>query len=155
MNKTVYIRDEDGPLWDRARELAAEKLSPVILAALVKFVADKEAESAGMERIEISYLDRSKFFRKNAFYGRWLIPPTESYRVGGQDAYAVGIGGKGGIVLFQWSVLSGGIPVGAVHTFPSLDVAMKGAQRQTKDIQRIFKEVQRRIHIPVVEDLDV
>lgn len=157
MNKTLYIRDEDGPTWDRARELAGEKLSPVIVTALKQFVADKEAEIQGMERIDISYLDSSKFLRKNVFYGRWLIPPSEVYRPGGgHDVYAVGVGGKGGIVLFQFKWSNSEIPTGgSVNTYPSLDSAVLSTSRAPNQLKAVFKEVQRRIHIPEIQELDV
>lgn len=49
-----------GSVWDRARVLAGEKLSPVIVTGLKGFIAEKGAEEAtsrGFSRIEVSYQD--------------------------------------------------------------------------------------------------
>jgi hypothetical protein len=81
MNKTLYVREEDGAVWERARELAGDKLSPVIVTALKKFVAEKEAELNLMDRIVIRYSDKENGGRPTAkaFYGRWLITREEPY----------------------------------------------------------------------------
>lgn len=42
MNKTIYIKDEDGPIWDRARELTHGKLSALIMGDLKAFVLEAE-----------------------------------------------------------------------------------------------------------------
>jgi len=79
MNKTIYIRDEDIPIWDRAKELAGDKLSPVIMEGLKRFVAEREAAAKGFERIEIKYEDAldHRVPKIKAFYGRWIIPPSK------------------------------------------------------------------------------
>jgi hypothetical protein len=81
MNKTLYLKDEEVTVWDRARELADDKLSPVIVAALRKFVAEQEAQIKLMERIVIRYNDKATDDRPTAkaFYGRWLIRPEDPY----------------------------------------------------------------------------
>ena len=61
MNKTIYLKDGEGPLWERARELAGDKLSPVIVSALKQFVVVKEAESKGFQRIEVSFNDSDDY----------------------------------------------------------------------------------------------
>jgi hypothetical protein len=73
MNKTIYVRDEDAEVWERARALAGE-LSPVITSLLKTFVAAKEVETLGFERIVLRYRDRG-LPKAQAFMGRWLIPP--------------------------------------------------------------------------------
>jgi rRNA maturation endonuclease Nob1 len=42
MNKTLYIKDSDGPIWDRARELATINgmgLSQLIIGLIKRYVA--------------------------------------------------------------------------------------------------------------------
>jgi len=81
MNKTIYLRDEEGPVWERARELAGDKLSPVIVTALKHFVAAKEAESKDFERIQLDFDDSDdhNLPKRKAFYGRWVFPPSKPY----------------------------------------------------------------------------
>ena len=83
MNKTLYIRDEDVPLWDRARELAGDKLSPVVVESLKRFVAEEEARPKGFERIVLEFddaKDNGKPKRK-AFSGRWIYSETEPLEI--------------------------------------------------------------------------
>lgn len=113
MNKTIYIRDQDVPTWDRARELAGEKLSPVIITALQKYIVDKEAEEAkakGFERIEVAYSDSMSYRlpRKKAFIGRWVFPPQKPEYLLSEDEpdrhlYALAITAKGNVVVLSWS----------------------------------------------------
>lgn len=44
MNKTIYLKNEDGPIWDRARELSRGKLSVIVMEAVKKYVAKTEAK---------------------------------------------------------------------------------------------------------------
>src|SRR5258705_13417546 len=106
MNKTLYLKDEDGPIWDRARELSNDKVSQIIVSALKNFVAQREAEAAGYERIVVEYNDAHDGGRPRgkAFFGRWLIPPIERFQPGGPLTadlywYAVGETAKGGVVI--------------------------------------------------------
>jgi hypothetical protein len=112
MNKTIYIRDEDVPVWDRARELAGDKLAPVIVDGLKKFVAAKEAELAiakGFERLEISFDDSTAHYipRRKAFTGRWLFSPGKPHEVPTEDGerifrYALALTAKGNVVIYSW-----------------------------------------------------
>src|SRR5258706_751345 len=107
MNKTVYLRDEEVSLWERARELSGDKLSPVIVAALKQFVAEKEAESKGLERIVVEYNDSeaSGLPKRKAFYGRWICSPEAPVEVSDDAgiAYraAVAESAKGNIVIYE------------------------------------------------------
>lgn len=85
MNKTVYLRDEEVPIWEKARELSGDKLSPIIVTALRRFVAEKETEPRGFERIEFHYNDIAKHGipAAKAFIGKWLVPPEDRFA----DAY--------------------------------------------------------------------
>jgi hypothetical protein len=112
MNKTLYIRDEDAPIWDRARKLADEKkLSPVIVDALKRFIADREAEETGFERIVLRYSDYSSngLPKAKAFYGRWIYPIDQPLRLRNSEengyegrAYAIAITSKNNVVFYGW-----------------------------------------------------
>jgi hypothetical protein len=118
MNKTVYLREEEVPLWERARELSGDKLSPVIVAALKRFVAEIEAEAKGYQRIEVSFSDSlvHGLPRIKAFYGRWIFDREKPLRtvweeVGGYEVadedgdeyitYSVAETAKGNVVVYK------------------------------------------------------
>jgi len=47
--KTIYVKAEDLPVFERAEELGGDSLSAVIAEALKRFVERKEAEAAGLD----------------------------------------------------------------------------------------------------------
>ena len=112
MNKTVYLRDEEGPIWERARELAGDKLSPVIVAALKRFVAAKEAEEAeakGFERIQVSFRDSEDHGipKVKAFHGKWIFTPDDPLRAFDEEreiatTFMVALTAKGSVVVHYW-----------------------------------------------------
>ena len=114
MNKTLYLRDEDGPIWDRARELSNDKLSPVVVAALKNFVAEKEAEAKGFQRIVLRFNDADEHDlpKGKAFYGRWIIPPEENcgyresddFRDTDRRCFAVAVTARNNIVIYHWRI---------------------------------------------------
>ncbi len=113
VNKTIYIRDEDTAVWDRAKELAGEKLAPVIVDGLKKYVAQRETEEAqgrGFERIVLSYQDGDDNLipKKKAFTGRWIIPTAKPFDLHNEegsevDRYAVAITAKNAAVIYYWT----------------------------------------------------
>lgn len=69
--RTIYVRDEDEALWDRAKELSGEEsLSSIIAEALKKLISEKEDPS--MENIVVEEWDGGKPFKKS-FWGKWLV----------------------------------------------------------------------------------
>lgn len=111
MNKTLYLRDEDSAVWDRARELAGEKLSPVIVTGLKRFIAEKETEEAlakGFCRIEVSFNDSEEHGipKKKAFTGRWIFPPylpdKWTSEQGIEYYYALALTARGSVVVYSW-----------------------------------------------------
>ena len=48
-NKTIYVREEDLPVFEEAEKLGGDSLSAVIAEAVKRFVAVKRAEGQGME----------------------------------------------------------------------------------------------------------
>ena len=110
MNKTVYLRDEEVPVWERARELSGDKLSPVIISALKAFVAAKEAEGTGWQRILLEFNDANDNMlpKRKAFFGRWIISPEKRlvalYEDGDHsDIYVVAETAKGNVVVLTHS----------------------------------------------------
>lgn len=162
MNKTLYIRDEDAPVWDRARELAGDKLSPVIVDALKKFVAQKEAEQKGFERIVVEYSDTldNDVPKKKAFYGRWIIPfkkPADMpYRDGSAIEYsAVAVTAKGNWVVYWKKERPCDDGDGGVYTDEKLSVfgsVSEGAA--DADAGWAIREAVRVMGVPV-EELDI
>jgi EXLDI family protein len=52
-NKTIYVSDEDMPLFERARELAGGSLSAAIGTALRRYIEAEEAREEGYEEITV------------------------------------------------------------------------------------------------------
>lgn len=112
MNKTIYLREEEGPIWERARELAGDRLSPIIVTALKRFIAEKEAkehEAKGFDRIQVSYNDSDAhgILKVKAFHGKWVFPPSKPYDEYDDNRdtlhrFAVAITAKGAAVVHCW-----------------------------------------------------
>lgn len=112
MKKTLYVRDEDEPIWERARELFGDTLAPTIAQALKRVVHEKEAEmgkAKGFERIEIEFDDSDcgNLPTKKAFTGRWIIPPeagyvTNTFADEPEEGFVVAITAKNRIVVHGW-----------------------------------------------------
>jgi hypothetical protein len=81
MNKTIYVRDEDVATWEKAKELAGDKLSPIIATALKRYVAEKEAEGTHYARIQLKFNDSNNndVPRIVSFSGRWIASPEEPF----------------------------------------------------------------------------
>ncbi len=112
MNKTVYLRDDEVPIWERARELADDKLSPIIVSALKSFILQKEAEAKDFQRIVFKYLDADAkdFPKAKGFYGKWIFSPNSRLhqdqssilpisKLRAMGGYAVALTAKGGVVV--------------------------------------------------------
>lgn len=151
MNKTLYIRNEDGPLWDRARELADDKLSPVIVEALKEFVRDKESEAIaeqGFERILIEFRDSldNGVPKAKSFVGRWIFPPkhpqVELDSSGSATmCCAVAVTAKGNAVLYSWHVAQNDEAFGhRVSIYPSLHDAAEEPRTRDAVLAAIEKE---------------
>lgn len=105
VNKTLYVRDEDAPVWDKARDLVGDKLSSFLTNHLKEFVASKEAVSAGFHRITLKFREKGKLPRHIAFHGRWLVPPGDQWDAEGglqNDYYALALTAKNNIAIFNF-----------------------------------------------------
>ncbi len=157
MNKTVYLRDEEVAVWERARELSGDKLSPVIVSALRQYVLEKEARQKGFERLEIEFSDANcnGLPRKKAFYGRWIFPPNNPHRVGRENDDTVSYCGalattaKGNVVTCTWTEDREGQSYKTFQVYTSFE---KGVE--DPETSWVVKWAIRKIGIPV-EELDI
>jgi hypothetical protein len=134
VNKTLYVRDEDVPIWDRAKELiGGESLSAHLTNYLRTIVGNRLAADKGMTRIVLAYRDRGKKPRLQAFQGRWLIKPDGEWWIvdpnGQPDYYAVAITAKEQIVVFNYynhqADEEGKFKWGQLEIYPSCDLAFE------------------------------
>jgi hypothetical protein len=108
MNKTIYLPDEEAETWEKARRLANDRLSPVLLKALKEFVAAKEAEAMGFERIQVEFEDSddNRLPKIKAFHGKWIFGPSEPLiwdEEGTEsDVFCVAVTAKGNVVVYMW-----------------------------------------------------
>jgi hypothetical protein len=76
--RTLYVREEDQAVWDKAKEVIGDSLSSYLTTHLRSVVASHEAAARGKERIVLTFPDEG-ILRTKAFYGRWLIPPDKPF----------------------------------------------------------------------------
>jgi EXLDI family protein len=76
-NKTIYVSDDDLPLFERAQELAGANLSAAIVRALRRFIELEEARQKGFDEITV-IVNGEGAHRHKRFVGqrlvRWLQP---------------------------------------------------------------------------------
>lgn len=109
-NKTIYVRDADVELFDKAETLGGENLSATIAEALRKFVEIEEAKENGMEEQEVEvglfaakgYKDtkKVKFIGKQISYAEMRSGQTSSADDRGTD-YTLYLTKKGKLLLHR------------------------------------------------------
>jgi EXLDI family protein len=76
-NKTIYVSDDDLPLFERAQELSGANLSSAIVRALRRFIEIEEARQRGLDEITV-IVNTEGAHRYKRFVGqrlvRWLQP---------------------------------------------------------------------------------
>lgn len=76
-NKTIYVSDDDLPLFERAQELSGSNLSSAIVRALRRYIELEEARQRGMEEITV-IVNGQGAHRRKRFMGqrlvRWMQP---------------------------------------------------------------------------------
>jgi len=76
-NKTIYVSDDDLPLFERAQELAGANLSSAVVRALRRFIEVEEARQRGFDEITVT-VNGQGAHRSKRFLGqrlvRWLQP---------------------------------------------------------------------------------
>jgi len=93
-NKTLYIRDEDTPVWHRAEQAAAaagQSVSQLVTASLRQYLPSAGSDRDRLEDIRVKVGERvpplhnhpaspTDYSRTEAFTGRWLVSPGEEAR---------------------------------------------------------------------------
>ena len=106
LNKTLYIRDEDAPIWEESRDYFKDTLTSFLTQQLKTAIAERKATSMGLERIVLRYRDREKGYMPfaKAFYGRWIFSPEEPWHhPSDPDAnYTLAFTAKEKIVVFDF-----------------------------------------------------
>lgn len=156
MNKTVYLRDDEVTVWEKARELAADKLSPIIVAALRRFIAEKEAFGKGFERIEVKFDDSEdhNLPKVKAFYGRWIFDKRDPLKLEFKNGPALGVfavaeTAKGNVVVFTYNEDKG-------KTWGHKFCIYQGFEAAAKDIyvNLAIRQAMEKRGVPV-EELDI
>lgn len=71
-NKTIYVSDDDLPLFERAQELAGANLSAAIVRALRRFIELEEAKQQGLDEITV-IVNSEGAHRRKRFLGQRLV----------------------------------------------------------------------------------
>jgi EXLDI family protein len=85
-NKTIYVSDDDLPLFERAQAIAGDNLSSAIVRALRRFIEIEEARQGGLDEITV-LVGTAGNLRRKRFLGvrlvRWLqkIPNSKGTQV--------------------------------------------------------------------------
>lgn len=83
-NKTIYVAEDDLPLYDRAQELSGGNLSSAVAHALRRFVEVEDARRAGLQEITVTVGTPGERSLKS-FWGRqiarWFEPDREAHRI--------------------------------------------------------------------------
>ncbi|MBB5779126.1 EXLDI protein [Nonomuraea angiospora] len=96
-NKTIYVSDEDLPIFQRAQELAGGKLSTAISVALRRYVEMEEGRQEGYEEIIVQVGQGAG--RKQRFSGVLLGEWGRTSRSGRVEMFRVYRSRKGKFVL--------------------------------------------------------
>lgn len=79
-NKTIYVSDDDLPLFERAQELAGANLSSSIVRALRRFIELEEAKQKGFDEFTV-IVNTEGAHRSKRFMGqrlvRWVQPSAK------------------------------------------------------------------------------
>jgi len=152
--RTIYVREADQELWDRAETLAGherDSLSGAISEALRAWVQRKEADRQGLERIEV-VVSHGQFKRVQAFVGRWLIDPAADVQSkvagAGSAVYGVAETQRGRLAIY---VIDAG--TGSLHDFDSFQAAARAGYPEDVLIQAGL--ARDRTRPPQTEELDI
>ncbi len=129
-NKTIYVREADTELWDKAEKLAGGSVSSLITEALRRYVEEEERrDQSGMETIEIDLWGQHERPYRAKFIGRWLVhPDPDETRTAlpGHDPgayYGVALTRRGNLAVYSQHCNQSFAPV--LETFNSFEEAEK------------------------------
>jgi EXLDI family protein len=71
-NKTIYVSDDDLPLFERAQELSGSNLSAAIVRALRRFIELEEAKQRGFDEVTV-IVNGQGAHRRKRFLGQRLV----------------------------------------------------------------------------------
>lgn len=71
-NKTIYVSDDDLPLFERAQELSGSNLSSAIVRALRRYIELEEARQGGLDEITV-IVNMEGAHRRKRFMGQRLV----------------------------------------------------------------------------------
>jgi hypothetical protein len=127
-NKTIYIREADAEVWERAEKLAGGSVSALITEALRRYVEEQEQkEKRGMETIEVEFWGPGDVPYDASFVGRWLLWPDETETRTGEPGYDLGafygvaLTRRGNIAVYIRHVNDGFAPI--LKTYGSFEEA--------------------------------
>ncbi len=153
--RSVYVRQEDLTLWEKAQRYArlddGASLSAVIARSLREYVAGREAAELGMDRIQVEVLGVKK-----AFVGRWLVAPEEMVTPGEADRLfmAIAVTRRGQFAAW-WTDLNN-VTNSGLDVFPTLDALKYALQDQQDMIGSDFVALVRsRLDSSYVQELDI
>jgi hypothetical protein len=153
-NKTIYVRDADVELWEKAEKLSGGSVSRLIAEALRRYVAEREKNSTyHYHRI---VLDAKVPFAsdKKAFVGRWLIAPDEELQVADNrgkfdgTCWSVAVTQKGKLIVYKSNESEKLANVEVYHWFDEARASGRIPNEVLLDAELRFSE-------EVVEELDV
>ena len=158
MNKTLYIRVEDAPIWEKAQGLADGKLSSLVTNYLKSYVATKEGAAKGYERIVLR-LYEDEIPKAYAFQGRWIIPPNKPFIVvnnhdSPDDCYAVAETPKHNFVFLSWMGIYGDSDPDGYFELDRFDVADSLENKPEHIPASVIAEAMKRMGI-AVQELDI
>jgi hypothetical protein len=156
-NKTLYIRGEDEPLWDRT-ELAAKQtrqsVSQLVTASLRSYLPTIHTPGDQMEDIRVRVGDRvqplhdvpstwADYSTTEAFNGRWLIPPGDEAQSRytlqtTQYCHAVALTRRGRIAVYRYHPKA--LRPATLDVFASVDEAGLPADIEEKASAALGKE---------------
>ncbi len=126
-NKTIYIREADREIWEKAERFAGGSVSALITQALKRYVEEEELRAqTELENIEVELAhEQGHGWEESAyqaqFVGQWLLDPDpEETRTSepGFDAgayYGVALTQRGNIAVYTRHVNDGFAPMLEVY----------------------------------------
>ena len=146
--------------------MANDRLSPVLLKSLKEFIAVKESEARGRERIQVEFSDSDDYNLPNikAFHGKWIFSPSEPLRVPLNDActkneiYCIAVTGKDNVVVHTWTteIETKGEDAGNQYTWGGRFLVFSSFEEAARNdkLNHAIREAIRKRGVPV-EELDI
>lgn len=156
-NKTLYIRDEDVQIWQRAEEAAErtrQSVSQLVSGALRHYLPTIHTPDDEMESIRVKVGARvtpspgvitspADYGRTEEFTGRWLVPPGEGSRSRFTQqttgyCYAVALTRRGQIAVYRYHPKA--LRAATLEAFASLEDADLPSDIEEKAADKLGRE---------------